>query len=266
MKDNLKQLQQHTDSTRSIAESVMQSIESERVSMKPKWQFTARESMLWIIAAAAILIGAIAFSVILYSITNTDYDLYMRSNVGAFGGLLRILPYFWIILLLVFVVAIEWNVKHTKKGYKYKTSIILAASILCSVILGTILYAVQIGKAIDYALEERLPYYAGYMSPRHSAWINPESGVLAGRVVTVQEEFILIETVRGQEWKVIFIDTGKEPLGFAQIQTDRHIRVVGEQVDEYLFKAYEWKLQPEDEPFGLNKKRPPRVHVLTPAQ
>lgn len=249
---------------------VLDCIEERGTTVKPKWQFQAREVVLWVLIAAAVVIGSLAVAVIVSNVTDSDLPLYMRGGYHPLIAVGKLLPYFWIVLLILVAIAIEWNMKHTKKGYKFRGSTILICTVILSTGAGTALAILDIGRGVDESLERSLPLYAEYIAPHHTPWEDPEHGVLAGKIVLVGEEFLVLQTLRGDEWIVVLLEDD-----YKEVKENRLIRAVGERkayteltidwssynidddnVDlEYVFYASEWKQRKEDAPFGKKGKK-----------
>src|SRR3989339_797248 len=63
--------------------------------------------------------------------------------------LLITLPYFWLVFLLLFLLAAYYNFKNTKQGYKFPFYKISLISILSSMLIGVFLYNLGIAQAIE---------------------------------------------------------------------------------------------------------------------
>lgn len=267
---------------------VLESIEERGTTVKPKWQFQMREGLLWSLITISILIGSLAVAIIVSNISDSDLPLYMRSGQNPFVAVGRLLPYFWIGLLVLIAGAIEWHVKHTKKGYKLRTSVVLGAVVITSTAAGVGLAQINIGRQLDYALEREVPLYAEFITPHHRQWENPDNGILAGNVAAVTDDYVILQTLRGDDWIVVLLEDDYE-----QVEENRVLRAIGERTTdayeqewfaaisdateytvttEYVFTAVEWKQRPEDAPFGRKKgKQPKELHPmkqleLSPAQ
>lgn len=256
------------NATEDFCDRVLDCIDERGTTIKPKWQFQAREAVLWLLIALAVVVGSLAVAVIVNNISDSDLPLYMQGGYHPFIAVGKLLPYFWIITLVLIAIAIEWNVKHTKKGYKFRTTTILLGTVLISAGAGTVLATLEVGRDFDHALEEQVPLYAELIAPHHRPWENPEEGVLAGRVVLVADEFVLLQTLRGDEWIVVLMEED-----YNEVEENRLIRAVGERRayteltidwseyfeeqteinDEYVFYASHWKQRAEDSPFGRKK-------------
>ena len=142
-----------------LSKKIIEKIKEEHIQPKPKWQFSLKAYLVWLLSALSLFIGSLAFSVVLYLIINNDWDVYVHITDNLIKFTILSLPYLWIVLLLLFVIISYYNFKHTKKGYKYHFYIILLSSILLSIIFGSLLYSIGVGRALDNILAVKMPMY-----------------------------------------------------------------------------------------------------------
>lgn len=240
---------------KNISSSVLEQIQNKEIAPKPKWSFLVKDSLVWIFGLLSLFVGSIGFAVILYMILNNDWDV-ITDAASKRSIILASLPYFWIVVMVLFVLITEYNIRHTKNGYKYTLSTIALGTISASVVFGSLFYAIGFGKQIDYLFEENIDIYNRFLAPKHRVWTNPENGLLTGMINTITKNKLIIETIEDEEWTVLIDDaTYFGLLGKEEIEEGMVIRITGEIVDEMQFDADSIKIQPKGRPFG--KKRPP---------
>jgi len=229
-------------------QKLLSKIKEERISPKPRWHFLLKNYVIWIIGSLALLIGAGAVSVLTYLMTNNDLGIRHEINKTWGEVLLLTLPYFWLILLGLLVFVIYYNIKHTKRGYRYPLWSVLLASILASIILGEALFLFGVGEKIDGILGRRAPLYEFFINPQLDFWSRPEEGRLVG--VPLQffgdERFILVDRDQ-KEWEIIpassTVERFLEKRPFApEMMLDENeplppIRLIGKQISEQEFTA-----------------------------
>lgn len=212
--------------TKDISRKVLSAIEEKHISPTPKWQFLLKAFLLWLSGAFSLLVGAAGFSVIIHLLRFNDWDAYRHINKNILSFTLLTLPYFWILFLALFIFIVDYNFKHTKRGYKYRLPIVAGGSIFLSMFLGTALYAAGVGRVIDFTLSDRLPFYNQFGNRRPMIWSEPENGRLAGMVseIKTKEEFSLVD-FQGQTWLVIAKDASVAPM--ISIEPDVMLRIIG---------------------------------------
>jgi hypothetical protein len=201
---------------------------------KPRWQFLLKDYVIWFLGALSLLIGGLSSSVLIYLLVNGDWAVYGRMDFNWQELVLLFLPYFWIIILGVFVLSAYYYVKHTKKGYQYPIATVVIFSIIASIFLGGCGFVFGLGEAIDNVFGEKAPAYYEFFNPRIRIWREPEKGRLSGLVIrSEQENFYLLDISR-QEWKVYL---EKKPPFLLEIGCP--VKLLGKKIKENEFYAFE---------------------------
>lgn len=185
-----------------LTQKTLSKIKKEGIKFIPKWQFLAKEWFMWLTFLASVLVGAVAGSIIIYRVLNNEWELapYLAGSLSGF--ILITLPYFWIALFIAFILLADYQFKQTKEGYKYQFVWILILNIVLSLGLGTILYKGDFSEKIEAAFENYVPYYGKLVPPRHRLWMNPERGLLIGRILEMGSGSVSLEDLDGRNWEV----------------------------------------------------------------
>ncbi len=217
-------------------QSLLNEIKTKKIIPKPKWHFLLKDYVVWAAGLVSVIVGGLAFSVIIYLLRYNDWDIYGQVSGNILGFILITLPYFWLILLIIFIFIIFYNVKHTKKGYRYSMPVIIVGSIVVSIILGGLFYGVGLGRAIDDILGERVGFYPKIFNQQIDFWSRPEEGRLTGLIVDRPAlDTLTLFDLEQREWEVKIKDIGfgetmEMPIGGA-------IRIMGKQLSEKVFMA-----------------------------
>ena len=219
-----------------FSEDVLQKIKQEKLSPKPKWQFLLKNSIIWGLGVLSLALGSVSMSLVFYMIKNDDAGAYGRAGSNILETLLFVIPFFWIICLTIFALAVYFYIKHTKKGYKYSAKKIILVIIGASLILGGIFSILGLGRVIDDVLGERAPFYDRVINPRLDYWSNPENGRLTGLVIlkVSPTEYKLIDR-SGETWATLLPD---EKTGEMMV-VGRPVMLVGEKVSDHKFMIKE---------------------------
>jgi len=211
-------------------------IKEEKINPKPRWQFLLKDCVIWSAGIISLLIGAGAVSVMIYLFRFNDWEIYEQTKKSFLEFFVLTLPYFWIVFLGLFVFIISYNLKHTKKGYRYSLIIISGASILISIFLGAVFYVAGLGEKLDNILGSQAPFYDRMINRHLDFWSNPHEGRLSGLVAALMEngQFILID--RSQEEWVVSVKKSSFSNG-AVIVLGQPIRVLGKEGDDHYFRA-----------------------------
>jgi hypothetical protein len=185
-----------------LEKDVIERISIGKIKPVAKWKFVFKNWMLWVLGGFSILLGALAFSSVLYFFQPNEIEIFNRSGADWKEFLLFSLPYFWIIFLMLFLFCSWYYFKHTEKGYRYSVILVFVTSIFFSIFFGAMLYSVGFAKLLDNFLG-RQSFYGDIINPRAKFWLNPERGRLGGLVVEKKsdKEFVIYSKDIG-EWKI----------------------------------------------------------------
>lgn len=245
---------------------LLDKIKEEKISPRPRWQFLAKNYVLWFFGGLSLLLGSLAMALIIYMVQSDDWRLYARPGHNPVESILLLVPFFWIICLGLFLVVIYYEFKKTKKGYRYPAWAIILAAVGASIILGGIFYALGLSQKIDDILGRRAPFYEQVINPRLRFWSDPSEGRLSGMVKTrvADNHFILVDMDRS-EWDLL-LELQNEKFQ-SIIRVGEPARFVGQQNSANQFTATEvMPLTPGREFFNRpGDKKAGRGNDLPPA-
>jgi hypothetical protein len=229
-----------------FGDKVLQKIKKECICPKPRWQFLLKDCFVWFVFLMSLLLGSIAFCVMLHVLFTNDWDLYQYLHTSFVGHILVSIPYLWLVFLALFVFIAYYNFKYTKSGYRHETYFIVGLSIVGSMILGTFLHTLGAGEKIEDFVAESVPEYENIVccSARKDVWVQPARGLLAGRIISVRDDRnFALKDFAGFSWQIQENDDTLEydPL---QIQPGEDVKVIGEKKMDFVFWAREirpWK-------------------------
>lgn len=235
-----------------LGQKIIDKIQNTHLEPKPRWHFLLKNRLVWMAGALTLLIGAVAMSVIFYLVNNQDLSLYKQADASFISWLLLSLPYFWIFFLALFIYLLYYNIKHTKKGYRYHPALLITSSILFSILLGALFSTLGIGRHIDNVLSQRAPLYDRVFNPHINMWSQPEKGRLTGLIAIKQDNqhFILLDRNHSQ-WQVMH--SGQDD---ALVQVGQVIKLIGRIEDKNKFLAQDLLVMRPGREFFM-RMRPP---------
>ncbi|MFZ4631628.1 MAG: hypothetical protein ACOYL8_00280 [Patescibacteria group bacterium] len=207
-----------------------------KICPKPRWQFLLKDYTVWLAGILSLIIGSAAISVMIYLFKFNDWEIYEQTKKSFLEFFILTLPYFWFVFLGIFVLIISYNLKHTKSGYRYTTFYVIGASVILSIILGTIFFFAGLGEKLDNILGSQAPFYDQVINRHVDFWSKPSEGRLSGVVIGIDDggKFILIDR-GGEEW---LVNTEKsQPFTKEIIIISQPIRLLGEETDDHEFSA-----------------------------
>ncbi len=193
-----------------FAKIILQKIESEHIELLPKWRFVIKEMLLWVFLSTFIIVGAVSTSVVLLHLFNLDTAIAVRASGGMLQHIATLVPYIWILMLIIFLVFTHLNFRKTKKGYKYSYILIILSSVVVSIVLGGGLYFGGLAdKAEHYASKWGGGWYKTMEDRKEQMWTQPERGLLAGVQIgdfvesnaLIPESFALVD-FNGKTWQI----------------------------------------------------------------
>lgn len=217
--------------------TILDKIKEENIKQKPKWHFIGYKLLTLLCYAACILIGAASFSVILFSFQQTNFNVLSHLTHSRIELFLGLLPFFWISTLFVFILLSIIVFKKSERGYKYHWIKLFAFNTLTSVILGTLFYLAGGGHQLEHAFAERVSSYESVQELKLKSWMQPESGFLAGTILTIENRTLQLEDFNGTFWDISFEDAFIG--GRANINPGSKIKLVGKQTSKTEFEASE---------------------------
>ena len=218
-----------------LEQKIINKIKKDSLAPTPRWHFLLKEWLIWLFGGMALLVGAAAVSVMLYLSQNNDIFIYEQVGRSFWGWLLLSLPYFWILFLALFVWILFYNIKHTKRGYRYPLYVIAIFAVMASIVLGAVFSFIGLGEKIDDILGRQAPFYDSVFNPHVDVWSHPEEGRLSGLVIGLGDEgnFTLLDREKS-EWRVLYageINQGEE------IIAGQPLRAIGKVAGEHYFIA-----------------------------
>ncbi|MCX6794602.1 MAG: hypothetical protein NTY31_01190 [Candidatus Falkowbacteria bacterium] len=219
-------------------QKLTEKIKEAKIAPKPRWHFLLKDYVVWVAGALALLIGAAAVSVMIYLLKNNGWELREETHKSVIEFFLLTLPYFWIIFLGIFVFILYYNLKHTKKGYRYPVWLIALAGVLSSIILGSIFFLFGLGQRIDNVLGQSAPLYEIVMNRQLSFWFNPEEGRLAGIIISEVDDgnFYLVDSA-GDDWQVLGRNSGSDSRSPDFLKAGEPINLIGQILEDKKFRA-----------------------------
>lgn len=222
-----------------FCDKVLDKIKEEKITPKPRWHFLLKDCFVWMCFFAAVIVGGLAFCVMLHVFSTNDWDIYVNLQRSWMAHFLISLPYIWMVGLILFVGLACYNYRHTKRGYRTETFWVVLLSVIGSLILGTLIHFTNLGERIENALFEKVPISEemSCCGHRKDVWSQPEKGLLGGRVLKIISAGIFdLEDFSGALWEVEKNEKTiiREP---AVILEGEEIKIIGKIREGKIFKA-----------------------------
>ena len=217
--------------------SIIDKIKEKHIKQKPKWHFTLRNILVWGIFIIGVLIGAISFSIILFTIQQVDFSLISHMSHSKLELFLGLLPFFWIIGLLIFLTVAIFAFQRSKRGYKFTWFRLLGISMAFSILLGTLCFIAGGSQRLETVFANKVNYYESVQQKKMKIWMKPEEGFLSGTIENVVGDTIQLKDFNDNQWKVNYSNAFIAPI--VSLEQGEQVKLVGQMTQSNSFIAYE---------------------------
>ncbi|HBU07291.1 MAG TPA: hypothetical protein DEB09_04375 [Candidatus Magasanikbacteria bacterium] len=221
--------------TEEIINKVLEKIKHDKIEPKARWHFLLKDSLVWFLLGLSVVIGSLAIAVSIFHLENSDWEVYEKISGGPINFLFEILPFFWLIIFILFIIVAYFNFKHTKTGYRYNIFIVIGVSLFFTLCFGALAFIIGWGERLEDSLSNQIPFYPGLEHRRARMWARPDEGFLAGKILLINENNFSLVDLQDREWTVL-IERAKLPPVFV-IKIGDVVRVVGEVKSDNVFEA-----------------------------
>ena len=231
------------------SEKFIDRIKKENIKPIPKWRFTYKNAIMWIIILLSTIIGAIAFSIILFAVQQIDFDLISHMSHSGFEMWLALLPFLWIISLIVFMLVSIFGMKKTKKGYKFSASRLIAGNVIFSILLGTLLFIGGGATWLENAFAVNVGFYEGVNEKKIEMWSKPDEGYLSGIIKSVDDTSLQLIDFDKNIWEIDILDANIYKV--VKLEEGETIKLIGVVTSKNHFRADD--VRPWGGGFGQNR-------------
>lgn len=182
-------------------QEILDKIKEQKIQPKKRWEFLFRDYLLWFAFILAIIFGSLASSVSIFMIKHAFWSSFLP-NFHPLKRLWINLPLFWLLSLLFFCLLAWYDIKNTKRGYKYHPLLIAFFSIILSVVLGMAIYLVGFGERLEDIFFRRVPLYQHMFRQGGRMFVAPEQGHMGGVIMSVSDDFVTVEDFQGNIWQI----------------------------------------------------------------
>lgn len=185
----------------------------------------------------AAMLGSKALGMILYSISQADFQLLQELSQSTIPTWTQELPYLWSLSFIAFILLAYYGLHHTKKGYKLSPIKLITLNLAISIVLGSISFQTGLAEKVDDFTAQSISTYPSIQRQRLKVWSHPEEGRLTGRIIRIENQLLLELEDSGQNiWKVQY-GTAKQK-GPVKLIEEEFIKLGGSLTSENIFNAH----------------------------
>lgn len=221
-----------------VVKKTLEKIKKDHLEPESRWNFLMQNFSRWLFAWIFIALGAIAISVVYYLVGQLDWDLPQVIGRNYFLYALAILPYFWLVILILFLVVSFWGIRKTERGYRFSRLKVVSITALSFVLLGLFFYFLGLSKQANNLVIKNVPQFIHHTVTKETQWMQPGQGLLAGKIIEIGKDEFQLEDLRKKNWAVNFNEeTIIRPA--VNLSPGEMIKIIGNQKTDNLFEAKE---------------------------
>lgn len=221
---------ENTSKKTELKTRVLDRIEQEDLNPRSSFYFKCHELTVWVLWVLSVLIGALAIAVSLFAITYQKYAFYEATHENLITFMVEALPYLWFVILVFMILLAVFNVRNTKKGYRYPLWQIVISSLVFSFVGGYAMHFAGMGFMIDQKLGEYIAMYQSQEKMESRLWQNPGEGRLVGFLALTEntsgDEKIIFKDIKNTKWEVNVTNLQEDD--FIILNSGKKMKVLGQ--------------------------------------
>lgn len=219
-----------------LTEKIITIIKQKSIRPRPKWFFYLQNIIIWLALFVWIVLGGLAGAMIIDNIRFNDWSLALRLDSRL---LIKLIPFFWLIIFIGATLAAKLHFKKTKHGYRYPWTKIIIIGLIISSILALILITVGWSQIIDNRLAQQ-PIYR-QINCQDKLWFQPNNGLLLGTIKTTNGQEILLIAPDNSTW-LVKLNNETKLQSADLVKNDQRVKILGKLIGKKIFQAKEIRL------------------------
>ena len=188
-----------------IKESVLERLEREGITPRSRLYWLSYEYAFWGAWLLSVVLGAVALAVLSFTSLYIGYSLYEATHQSFLTFFFDTLPYLWFLAFAGLTIVAYFNLRNTKRGYKYPLYLVVGSSFGFSVVGAVVLHSLGAGFYLDHYMGQHLKSYQSRAEFEAQMWQNPLEGRLLGVLKAPSDDDlkqVLFTDVNNEDWDV----------------------------------------------------------------
>lgn len=213
-----------------LKENILSVIESGKVKMRPKWHF-ALKTILLIVGTVLVAFAVLFLSSFIVFILRQSGVIFVPGLGGSGLGLfVRSLPWYLILLTIVFIIVLEFLVRKYSFGYGKPLFYSALVILLIAIFGGIILEMTPMHRGLyGYARNNRLPvagsFYKNFGGTMKHGFMGEK--MVVGTIIQATSSGYILQTQNSEQITVYFDSETHFPFGKEFSQGDTVVAIVG---------------------------------------
>ncbi len=218
-----------------LADKIVQNIKDDHIKPTPKWYFTWGNGLKGLLFVLFITLGSLAFSVVLFAISQSDFKLLSHFGHTMLEKILVVMPILWLVLLVVFLSGSILSVLQASRAYKFTFDKWVAFSTGLSIVLGTLFFITGGAQMFEQKFATSIESYESIQEKKSKIWSQPQLGMLSGKIIESGDKRLTITDWRNENWNIIIDSAFVAPQ--LTLEAGELIKINGNIVDGHTFEA-----------------------------
>ncbi|MEZ4104364.1 MAG: hypothetical protein R3B60_03700 [Candidatus Paceibacterota bacterium] len=208
--------------------SVLERLKENDLNPRPKAFFLVKEIIFWFFWFLSTGVGAIAVAITLFVIGYRQYALYEATHDNFLTFMVEVLPFLWFFLLFLMIILATYNIRHTKRGYRYSLLVVVGLSVGVSFVGGVLLQTSGIGFSADRWLGHYISLYNSQEKIELRLWQSPVAGRIIGQVYEMNNDNseALFVDIYNTRWGLVTTELDDDDI--KRLGTGQNVKVVGQ--------------------------------------
>ena len=212
----------------SLKDCILAKIETEELCVRPRYVFWLRESLIWLLWLLVIFLGALALAVSSFVLVSRHFSLYEATHENFLVFLIEVVPVLWLLVFAVMIAVAIFNLRQTKRGYRYSVLTLGGSSLFIGLLFGIGLHNLGTGFAVDRWLGEQVDDYSSQDKVELKLWQQPTEGRLVGVLKSVEgtrPQLVMFHDVTGKDWQTNVVELHEDD--WKLLSNHKRVRMVG---------------------------------------
>ncbi len=227
------------------SDKLISTMKNQNLKPIPKWRFSLKGMAIGLTIFVSVIVGGLAFSIILFSIQQLGFDLVTHMSHSKIEFLLGLLPFLWLGILLVFLILGVVSIRNSKKGYKFSPTKLLLINSAFSILVGTLFFIGGGAQWLENTFAVKIELYESINEKKILMWSMPEEGYLSGTIESVNENTLALVDFNKERWTVDYQQSFIPPS--VLLEEGEKIKLKGTKTAANYFQANEVR------PWGGNR-------------
>lgn len=221
---------------KNLSNKIIEEIKEKAIKPKPRWRYSARGVLFWLVTISGILLGASSLALAAYLVASIDWNLYSFMGYGSFLGFaVTAFPYLLVILLLILLILAYYSYRQTPRGHRAGLAGLLAVLILFALGMGTLFHMLGFGRKMHYGLAHTSPYHIIFYT-KEKEWSQPDKGLLWGEMLNVENGSFSLRDFGNHNWEVFYNGKTRMNVDISQ-KVGEDVKIIGKKQSDSKFFA-----------------------------